>query len=74
MKNKESHILWVTKPNDMYSPNISKADIEKVRYYKKYSKSPLIRKRMEVLYLRWQGLKPGLSAQLAEVHQNTVTC
>lgn len=57
----------------MYSPNISKADIQQAKYLKKYDNSPLIRQRMQVIYLRGIGMKPGACAQAAGVHRNSVT-
>jgi transposase len=57
----------------MYSPDISQADAVSAKYYKKHASNPVIRDRMNVIYLRSKGLGPGSCAIAAGVSPNSVT-
>ena len=57
----------------MYSPDISQADAVSAKYYKKHASNPIIRDRMNVIYLRSKGLGPGACAIAAGVSPNSVT-
>lgn len=57
----------------MYSPDISAADAVSAKYYKVHASNPLIRDRMNVIYLRSRGFSPGACAVAAGVCANSVT-
>jgi len=57
----------------MYFPVISKTDAMRAKYYKTYSPSPVIRDRMNVIFLRHKHYRPGACADAAGVHPNSVT-
>jgi hypothetical protein len=57
----------------MYSPDISQADAIRAKYYKKHAYNPVIRDRMNVIYLRSKDLGPRACAIVAGVSPNSVT-
>ncbi len=57
----------------MYSPDISQADAVSAKYYKKHASNPIIRDRMNVIYLRSKGFGPGACAIAAGLSPNPVT-
>jgi len=57
----------------MYFPVISEADAMRAKYYKTYSPNPIIRDRMNVIFLRHKLYGPGACADAAGVHPNSVT-
>ena len=56
-----------------YSPKISIADFQRARYEKRSNKSPKVRDRMEMIYLKHKGYKHKEIADIIGVTPKTIT-